>query len=644
MTPSRVQLPREVPAYVSTPEESSQPANPSSRGWFWFTLVLLLSALYMAHELKRGWIPSDDGVLAESAERVLHGALPHRDYHELFTGLLSYMNAAAFRALGTNFASMRYMLFLFFLAWVPAFYYAASRFVSAPLASGTTLLAVVWGLPNCATPMPSWYNLFFATFGLAALLRYIEVQSRRWLVVAGICGGTSFLFKMTGLYFVAGALLFLAFREQMGRDSKPTRRIHPWWYRIFLVLSVVSYEALLFMLLRKQADAATYLYFWLPNLALGATIIRCEFQVDANREHRFSFLFRELIPFAAGAAFPVALFLMPYIVSKSLPQFFSDLLLQPMQMIVTGTVRPPVQWLVEGIVVNLLLISGAFLLRSIIPAKLWEKIILGLPLALLIASFLLLARQASGFFQMVWSTVWVLAPFVVVLGVAMLGRWTTLSRLDSTHRQQLFITLSVTATCSLIQFPFAIAIYYCYVAPLVLLSATALISFMERPPQLAIAGMMCFCFLFAVFELRPGYVFRMGLEYAPDIQTVRLSIPRGGGLRVVASNVREYEELDDLIRQHARGKYILAAPNCPQVYFLSGFHPPNRDFLGFANDFEQGAEGVSKTLRAHQVNLVVLNHLNTMFVPPVPNDLHLALEREYPSHAETENFEVRWKQ
>src|SRR5579863_4921207 len=157
MTSSGIQLNQAVPEGPSTPGEQSRPPSPTSRTWFWFAFVFVISALYMAHELRRGWIPSDDGTLAESAERVLHGALPHRDFRELFTGLLSYLNAAAFRMLGTNLASMRYVLFLFFLAWLPAFYYAASRFVSAPLTAATTLLAVVWGLPNCATPMPSWY-------------------------------------------------------------------------------------------------------------------------------------------------------------------------------------------------------------------------------------------------------------------------------------------------------------------------------------------------------------------------------------------------------------------------------------------------------------------------------------------------------
>ena len=78
------------------------------------------------------------------------------------------------------------MFFVFFLAWVWAVYYAASRFVP-PVASAPTLLAIAWGPPNYAAAMPSWYNLYFATFGFTALLHYIKKQSGPWLPLAGLC-------------------------------------------------------------------------------------------------------------------------------------------------------------------------------------------------------------------------------------------------------------------------------------------------------------------------------------------------------------------------------------------------------------------------------------------------------------------------
>ena len=72
--------------------------------------------------------------------------------------------------------------------------------------------------------MPSWYNLFFATFGAAALLRYLEVRTRRWLFVAGVCGGLSILMKVIGAYYIAGVLLFLAFLEQSESSEKGSEK------------------------------------------------------------------------------------------------------------------------------------------------------------------------------------------------------------------------------------------------------------------------------------------------------------------------------------------------------------------------------------------------------------------------------------
>jgi hypothetical protein len=613
------------------------------RGHFWLVLVFVLSALYVASELKRGWIPSDEGVLASYAERVLRGELPHRDYHEGYTGGLSYLNAAAFRMFGTNLASLRYMLFLFFLAWIPAQYYAASRFVSDPIAAALTLLAVVWGLPNYPAALPSWYNLFFATFGLAALLRYIEVQTGRWLLLAGFCGGVSCLFKLPGLYFVNGALLFLVFHEQTRSSTGPAPRADERWYRIFVTFSTLLYLALVFALLRKLANVATYLYFWAPELAIGGALIWHEFYVARNGSHRFRFLLRELLLFGTGIAIPVALFLVPYFLTGNVGLVIRDIYGGSSQMIsASGIMKPPVHWFLEGSLVNLLLIGVVLLTRSKTAPKLWETVILGVPIGLLIPSALLLARQAKFFYQLVWSTSWVLAPFAVVIGAGLLIARSRVDGLGHMQRQRLFLILSVTAACSLIQFPFTNTPYFCYIAPLVCLSGAAVVSSMDHSPRLAVIGIMCFCFLYAVFELTPGGVYHLGVEYSPDIQTVKLSLPRGGGLKVSAASALEYEELNTLIQRHAHGEYILAKPDSPEVYFLSGFRDPTGVIYDFYEDATGRTERTLAAIQSHDINLVVLNH-RPPISGPITDDLKIALEREFPNRADAGDFEVRWK-
>lgn len=610
------------------------------RSWVLLVLVVLLSGLYMARELKRGWVPADEGTLAESADRVLQGDIPHRDFHEGYTGGLSYLNAAAFRLFGTNLASMRYMMFVFFLAWVPSIYYAASRFVSPLVASAVTLIAVAWGPPNYAAAMPSWYNLFFATFGLAALLRYIDARSHHWLLFAGFCGGISFLFKQLGLYFVAGTLLFLLFRAQTASSAEAPDRRETLWYRSLMLASVLLYEAMVFGLLRQMANAATYLYYWVPNVAVGAAILWQELYATSNHSRKFSFLLKELALFGIGVGTPIMAFLVPYCLMGSISQIIRDLIIIPSRLVPhTGAKLMQLSFFLGGLV-DVTVIAAVLAIRSINQCGRRQQILLGLPIAALIPTALLLARQLRGFYALVWISIWAFAPFVLVLGVILLIRRLRLKGLEFTQHQHLFLVLSVTAACALLQFPFR-NIYFCYIAPLILLSATAVISFMKNPPRLAVGGIACFCFLYAVFELTPGFIYHLAYEYAPDTQTVRLSLPRAGGLRVTAESAREYEELDTLIRQHARGEYIFAKPDCPEVYFLSGFHDPSGIFYDYYEDALGRTQRALAAIESHNINLVVLSHHRA--VDPIADDLKTALERQFPNRADAGNFEVRWK-
>jgi hypothetical protein len=207
--------------------------------------VLVVSALYVAWHLNRGWMPYDEGALAQSAERVLQGELPHRDFDEIYTGGLAFLNAGAFRLLGITLLPMRLALFTVFLAWIPAVFAIASRFVRPAAAGAIAFLAVGWSLPNYTAAMPSWYNLFLATFGVLALFRYLEDGRMRWLLLAGLAGGLSFLVKVVGLYYVAGVVLFLVFQAHAAsraRAGASPARSTP--YAVFVTGALVIFVAM----------------------------------------------------------------------------------------------------------------------------------------------------------------------------------------------------------------------------------------------------------------------------------------------------------------------------------------------------------------------------------------------------------------
>ena len=109
-------------------------------------------AVFVASQLNHGWVPLDDGTLAQSAQRVLLGELPHRDFAELYTGGLSFLNAGVFWVAGENLFWLRVPMFLLFLVYLPCVYLIARRFASPAVATLAALFAVAWGpagLPGC---------------------------------------------------------------------------------------------------------------------------------------------------------------------------------------------------------------------------------------------------------------------------------------------------------------------------------------------------------------------------------------------------------------------------------------------------------------------------------------------------------------
>src|SRR4051812_41725222 len=87
------------------------------------------SALYALYFLNRGWLPFDDGMLAHAAQRVLAGELPHRDFNDVYTGGLTWLNAGALLIAGDRLPSLRLVLLAWFLVWVLVVQYIATRFV-----------------------------------------------------------------------------------------------------------------------------------------------------------------------------------------------------------------------------------------------------------------------------------------------------------------------------------------------------------------------------------------------------------------------------------------------------------------------------------------------------------------------------------
>jgi hypothetical protein len=596
-------------------------------------LVWVLAGVYMGSKLMHGWVPHDEGAFAQSADRVLRGELPHRDYSEIYTGGLAYLHAWAFRYLGEKLGTLRIVLFIFFLLWVPAFYWIASRLVEDWIAAGVTMLAVAWSVPNYPAAVPSWYNLFLATFGLAALLMYLEKRSARWLFLAGVCGGISFLVKNAALFYMAAVLLFFLFHEQnISRSRASAQERRSPLYSAFLALSTAMFPLAAAMLVRSRGGIARSVDFVLPSAVLAAVILLREARLTGSTSReRFGRLMRMSSPFAIGFVVPMLLFALMYLRAKALGALCQGVFVVPFKRVFGAVMDPPEM---STILPSICLVGVLAISTRLREALRW----IGTVLALGAAAYSLLSfsRDAESYHATWYGAYWSIPVLSVIGGFLLWPRAREKDATeDATKDDKLFLLLAICALCGLIQYPFSGPIYFCYVAPFVALAAVCVVKRFPSIPRSLLAIVFSWFLVFAFLRVAPLFN-----RVNQHIRTVNL--PRVGRLSLDMKSASTYERLVPFVREHAASGGVYAAPDCPQVYFLSGLANPTRSLFDFLEpDYEDSAR-ILRIVTPRSIQVVVINN-KPSFSAPIPADVRRELNMLFPKRETIGDFEVLWR-
>jgi len=605
--------------------------------WLLLSAVCVLSLVLLASRIHEGFIPWDDPLLAHAAERVLQGQLPNVDFHDPYTGGLTYLGGLAFRLFGTNLLAPRIMLLIFFAAWVPAVWYIASRFANAFAASCVTMLAVVWSVPLYPSPIASWYNLYFATFGAVALLRYIDVGSKRWIFVSGLSAGLSILCKISGLYFAAAALLFLIFEEQSDRphrDGESRVRITP--YLLALALTLLAFTAVVFLLVSRHGSAAEYYNFALPAAVISILLVTRECRLRwVPLRFRLRRLGLSVAPFVGGLLVPIAVFLVPYLRSGGVAKWATDVFVLSFTR-VQANFYPAINPV--GALLGLPLF-GLFWVNHRV-RNLSGRRTLASALYILSGAIILFALRHPGFARWIWVSVATSIPLLVIVSAQAASR--SPSSGPRKRTSEIALLAMVTAICSLIQFPFSGPMYFCYVAPLVILTATALISRESEHlrPSFA-APVLLFLFLFAILILMPSQIYDRGMSLHP-MALKRFSMPRAGGILGESDTVDTYERLSTEVSRHAGPGPIYAGPDSAGLYFLTGHQNPTPILGEFLSGKDTQASRVISALDRSHARLAIINHEPGNNSGPLSPDLLDALRSRFPESEMIDKFEVRW--
>ena len=599
-----------------------------------FLLVWSLSAAYAGVHLNRGWLPYDEGTLGQTAERVLDGEMPHRDFANWYTGGLTYLDALIFKIFGVNLFYLRLFLFAAFLAWIPAVYGIARHFLKPWAACGTTLLAVVWSIPNYPAAMPSWFSLFLTTFGTLVLATYIQRPAARWLILAGFCGGVSFLIKSVALYYLAGALLFFVYREQTLARKGPVPSQNTRLYFVFVSTSLILFVLALIKLVHAVGNTPDYLHFVVPGLAIAIFLIaRGSSTSTVPDTTRLLTLLGMVVPFMLSASVPILFFFMFFWWRGSLRALIMDLFVGPFRGM--SVVRSePVGLLFEypAVIATLLIIEVAKLHGL-------PRLVLSVFLTAFAGIILLLSSSQNVPFVVALTSAWGIIPVLIVAGLGVLYSTSKGNEPDSEGDQTLLLLLCMTALFSIIQFPFASG-YFCYVAPLAILLASNLLSRFSRPPRMVLYSAFAFYALFAALIVQPHFLSR---RYKIDYDSTPLTLPRVGGIRVSRDAAAQYTELIPFIKKIAGGDAIFAGPDCPEIYFLSGIKnqtPIIFDSLEDTRDYERNMKSLFD--RPNFLKAVVL-HDATVYTAFQLQILRPLVVSRFPNSRKIGSFTVYWR-
>jgi hypothetical protein len=629
-----------------TQERREPPATPGVVSRVLIPVALsLISALYLLPYIRTGWIPHDEGTIAQPAERVLLGELPHRDFIDMYTGGLTFLHAAAFRLFEPSLLVPRLILLAVTLVWIPAVYAIARRFVRPVAAAGVALLALVWSVPNYFAALPSWYNLFFATFFLAALIHYVETERRRYLLIAGVFAGLSMIMKIVGIYLIAAGLLFLAYRAAEAHAAPATadatgsapgpgyrRNEGRLWFSVGLTACLVLFLAVLLLTLGRHTDA-TYLYhFFVPGAAAAIVIGTIEWtrSADGAFRARLSGLVGDALWLLAGAAMPVLIFTLPFLLTGSLADVWRGVFVIPARRLTDTVVSPPSLAVgMVGLAVFMLVLRGVDRIHSAVAAALAALLLLAPFVVTTFPQMVIVAAQSS-------------VSVIVVAGCVLLLRRLRDDVVAKEVRDKAAAALFVLALCTLIQFPYAYVIYFLYVAPLVVIAGAAVHALWHGPPRRAPAGLLVTILIFAALWVNHASPVATGLHYRPGTNTAVIALPRAGGLRASPRDSATYTELVARIGEHTMTNSIYAGPDAPEVYFLSGTRNPTPHLFEFFEDEDARDARLLQAIDSLGINVAVIN-LWPDFTPRVGPTMMRELEKRMPMTDTIGRFLLLWR-
>jgi hypothetical protein len=304
--------------------------------------------------------------------------------------------------------------------------------------------------------------------------------------------------------------------------------------------------------------------------------------------------------------------------------------ISPTGRISEAAIRPPQPWSIVA-AVPLCVVLYLILRYGRVPRFLL------LPLALLLAGAFAWSSTPVVFAAVIASMRWV-PVIAVVASLAILWNALRLSPIgvqkpphgaDPVHRSRaLFLLAALTAIMSLMQYPFAHPLYLWFVAPVAVLTLAGAAASKATAPLAGLA-------MFAVFYIA------LSVQQIGRVPTSEPLGIEGASLHVSPEDAEKYRRVVALLREHARGEYIWAGPDTPELYYLADRRNPTRHLFEFLAQRGDPEVDILDGIDHHGVNAVAINH--DFYFSHLSDELEAELVRRFPASERVGNLEVRWR-
>ena len=605
-------------------------------------LLLIFAAVYSAKTYCRGWYPLAEGLHLEAAARVLRGEIPYRDFGIPSSGGVCLAHAVFMRVFGETVLAPRVLVLTLSISAMSMVFLVLQR-VLPQLAAGCVALTVfLWGPVHYLVPTPQWYVSLLGIHTVCFLTRFRDSTSRGWLSLAGVSGGLSFwCHPGSGLLHIVAALLFLLFLESRATgEGKQARSPLSLASRIGLTGVVVGAALILAAKCCPGRSLGAGVCLFAGPAALGALLA----MVGLSRRSSLLRLLKltgAYVVGALGGLLPLLLWLAARGGMAALRAYWNGAIVGPLaeMQIATGNL-PDLDQMKVLVPLNACLVILYLFARGKSPHW-WTGLVVVASVASLLYS--ILHTYIPENYQTNWVVLRLLLAESMILGSFFLWQAAAgrLQVTDTSH-DLLGLCLCFAASFSFAQVPECSGTSLLYALPYLFMLLAVLLEPSVRsavPAELtktalwwrvaAIAGLLYLGF-FPLAFLRGTDAGFYGVQRSPKRFHDYLHLQRGG-VWVTWRECLDYESAVEAIRLCSEpDDYILAFPDCPMLYFLSGRRSPLRHY-GMPREGDSLWWGITKVIEERKPVLYVYADEQAGVSMLRDSELMGELRRLYPS-------------